>query len=133
MSTFAIRTCFLSIVLAILAMPAPRFAHAQASNTVFACVQVSSGQTRIVAAGEACRTTETRISWGIGGQKGDKGDAGAPGAKGDKGDPGTPGTPGTKGDPGTPGLLRNRHQSSRARQHAGERGGHHLALMADGS
>jgi hypothetical protein len=53
-----------------------------------------------------CRGTETRISWGIAGQKGDKGDTGAPGAKGDKGDPGTagakgdPGTPGARGDPG---------------------------------
>src|SRR5437868_330394 len=69
MSTFAIRTRFFSIAFAILVMAAPSFAHAQASNTVFACVQASSGQTRIVGANEMCRGTETRISWGIAGQK----------------------------------------------------------------
>jgi len=100
MSNLAIRTCFSCIAVAILVMAAP-FARAQASSVVYACVQSSSGQTRIVNASEACRTTETRMSWGIAGQKGDKGDkgdAGAPGAKGD------PGTPGAKGDPGTPGA-----------------------------
>jgi hypothetical protein len=72
-------------------------AHAQ---VIRACVQRSSLQVRIVGPTEACRSTETLVTWnqqGLKGDKGDQGDKGDKGDQGDKGDTGSSGTPGLSG------------------------------------
>src|SRR4051812_16763570 len=104
---FALRNRIALSVLASCAIFVPSLADAQGSNTVFTCVQNASGQIRIVAAGEACKSSETPASWNIVGPKGDKGDTGAPGPKGDKGDPGPKGDKGDKGDTGSTGATGN--------------------------
>jgi hypothetical protein len=66
-----------------------------ADGTVHGCYNLTNGALRVVAGAEACKSSESALSWN---QKGVKGDPGAPGA------PGAPGLPGTDGKDGTPGL-----------------------------
>ena len=52
MTASTLRNSLQAIGLACVVLVGPSFAAAQASNTIFACVQNSTGQTRIVAAGD---------------------------------------------------------------------------------
>lgn len=45
-------------------------AFAQAPQVLYACVQQSSQQVRIVGAGEPCRQTEVRVQWNVTGPAG---------------------------------------------------------------
>jgi hypothetical protein len=65
-----------------------------------------SGQLRLIAANESCKSNETLTTWNLQGAPGPQGPAGAAGPKGDPGAPGVPGaagTPGPKGDTGAAG------------------------------
>lgn len=55
---------------------------AQSADTIFACVNNSSGELKIVAAGATCHNHQTLISWGIVGPPGPAGPPGPPGATG---------------------------------------------------
>jgi hypothetical protein len=72
-------------------------------GTISGCYQQNNGQLRVVASGEACRSSEVAISWNQRGQQGDAGATGAPGAAGPQGAPGLPGSEGPQGPPGPPG------------------------------
>ena len=67
------------------------------------CAQKSSGQMRLIGAGEACRQTETLIVLNLQGAKGDKGDPGPAGPQGPRGETGAQGLKGEKGDAGPQG------------------------------
>lgn len=55
----------------------------QGSNeVVIACAKATNGNTRIVAAADECRNSETVITWNIEGPRGPKGEPGAPGVIG---------------------------------------------------
>jgi hypothetical protein len=68
---------------------------AAAQTSIRSCYGKTSGQLRIPAAGEPCKSSETEMSW-TSGEKGDKGD---------KGDPGPVGPAGPAGPPGDAGLT----------------------------
>ena len=57
-----------------------------ADGTITACVQKSSGVTKIVTPGSACQPSDTAVTFN---QTGSQGPAGAPGPKGDTGAKGT--------------------------------------------
>lgn len=61
--------------LALVATPA-----AQEPSVIHACVKLAQGQIRVVAAGEACRPSETPVLWNRTGPAGPAGPAGPPGA-----------------------------------------------------
>jgi hypothetical protein len=65
--------------------------HAQASNTIYACVNNSSGQVSIVSAGTVCPNNSTPKSWNIVGPTGATGPAGPTGATGPAGPAGVSG------------------------------------------
>jgi len=67
------------------------------AQEIRACGQ-TTGQLRIIGAGDTCKTNETLVLWNLQGPKGDKGD------KGDTGPDGPPGPKGDKGEPGAPGA-----------------------------
>jgi hypothetical protein len=83
--------------------PAP--ADAQSTNTViYACVQRSSLQVRIVAGPGECRGPEIPVAWNIVGPPGPQGPQGPEGPQGLQGPMGATGPQGPKGDTGEPGL-----------------------------
>src|SRR5436309_2300782 len=94
------RACVVAgLPLALLLVASPLTAMAQSSSgVVYACVQQSSAQVRIINATETCRQSETRVSWNIVGPEGPKGDPGPPGSQG------LPGAPGLQGPEGPSGL-----------------------------
>src|SRR5260221_9795465 len=129
-----LRPCFCHRVAfgVVLALASPTLAHAQASNTIYACVKTDGdhdgaggGLVRIVDAAESCKRNEARVRWSITGPQGPagptgpmgpigpfgpqgatgpQGPVGATGAQGPKGDPGQTGAQGPKGDPGQTGA-----------------------------
>ncbi len=82
--------------LAVFAQPG---VEAQAGNTIYACVNNSSGAVKIVAPGATCNNNETLRTWNI---VGPAGPAGPAGPEGPAGPPGTNGADGAQG-PGGPG------------------------------
>lgn len=106
---------------AAVAMKVATSSYADADGVYHGCVNSSSGQLRVLSAGDTCRNNEVAIDWSAHGQEGPqgpKGDTGATGpagpagpqgAKGDtgaqgaKGDTGASGAQGPKGDTGATG------------------------------
>lgn len=78
---------------------------APASPTLFACVQQSSGQLRLVSADEPCRSGEGRIQWLVGGSTGSAGPAGPAGPQGPAGVAGALGAAGLPGPVGPIGAT----------------------------
>ena len=87
-------------------------AYTDAQGVYHGCVNASSGNLRVLASGETCKSSEVAIDWnqvgpqgsqGIQGLKGDKGDQGIQGIQGLKGDQGIQGIQGLKGDKGDKG------------------------------
>lgn len=78
--------------LAVVAVPA-----VAAADVIDACVHQGNQQLRLVAATEACKPNETRISWNTAGPRGP---AGPTGPTGSAGPAGATGPTGAKGDPG---------------------------------
>jgi hypothetical protein len=76
-----------------------------ATNEIYACVQRSASQMRMVPSGEACKPNEDRVVWNVVGPQGPKGDKGDKGDRGDKGDPGEKGEKGDRGDVGPQGPI----------------------------
>src|SRR5438094_1791983 len=79
------------LVLPVLALPVTTSTADAQSSVVYACVQQSSQQARIVAATEVCREVEARMSWSIIGPQGAKGDSGPVGPQGPAGPQGPQG------------------------------------------
>ena len=71
--------------------------HAQAGNTIYACVNNSSGQVSIVAASTGCPQNSTQKSWNVIGPTGATGPAGPTGATGPAGSAGATGPAGPAG------------------------------------
>lgn len=74
---------------------------------ITACVGEGSTLVRLLMPGQACRPTESELSWNIQGPPGPQGPAGPAGSKGDpgpQGPAGPQGVPGPKGDPGPQGV-----------------------------
>ncbi len=82
---------------------APPAARGQGADAIYACVQKSSQQVRIVAASEACRSTETRVNWSVAGPAGPAGPTGPAGPIGATGPTGATGAPGPTGPTGATG------------------------------
>ena len=78
-------------------------AQAVPSNTVYACVNNSSGEVKIVAADTVCKNNATLQSWNIVGPDGAPGDTGPQGATGPQGDTGPQGATGATGATGPKG------------------------------
>src|SRR5262245_22868158 len=72
------------------------------AQTIYACVNATNGNTRIVSATEACRVPETRIQWNAG-QQGPQGPAGPQGPQGPQGATGPQGPQGEVGPQGPQG------------------------------
>jgi type VI protein secretion system component Hcp len=83
-------------------------AYASASGDpdprVNACVNVKSGNPRIVVPGVTCKKDEVLVTWAVRGPAGAKGDKGDTGEQGLKGEPGEKGEKGEKGDKGDTGA-----------------------------
>ena len=69
----------------------------EADGAVIQACAGPAGQLRVVAAHEACRKSETRLTWN---QQGSPGLPGLPGTDGEQGPQGQPGPPGPRGEPG---------------------------------
>ncbi len=76
-------------------------------TVIHACVG-PGGQLRVVAAEEACRKPETRLTWN---QQGSPGLPGLPGADGKQGPQGQPGPQGPQGEPGERGERGERGET----------------------
>jgi len=76
---------------------------AQTPNTIYACVN-SQGDTRLVAAGELCKSRERRVWWSVVGPAGPEGAPGPQGPAGPQGPQGVPGAEGSQGPVGPQGL-----------------------------
>ncbi len=77
-------------------------------EVIQACVEDTTGLTRIVAPGELCQPGEHTVTWSIQGPPGPPGAVGPPGpvgAAGPSGPAGPPGAPGPAGAPGPPGAT----------------------------
>ncbi len=94
-----------------------------ATDGTFTGCYRASGALRVIDASQACRATETRITWsqsgprgdrGAAGPKGDTGDVGAAGPKGDTGDAGPRGDVGLLGPRGDPGISTQYLHAERA-------------------
>ena len=72
-------------------------------GTISGCYQQNNGQLRVVASGEACRSSEVAISWNQKGQQGDAGAAGSVGPTGPQGPAGATGAAGPRGPEGPTG------------------------------
>ncbi|MBE0609035.1 MAG: collagen-like protein [Dehalococcoidia bacterium] len=99
---------FLGGALVIAAMAATGLAVADGeSESIYACVNNSSGTIFIVDADAGCKPNDTKIEWNKQGPRGEDGLPGAPGndgvagADGTDGIPGPPGEQGPQGEPGT--------------------------------
>lgn len=82
------------------------YALAPSSVVIEACVAKSSGAIRILRPGEACKGSETALSWNQEGPQGPAGIPGTPGVQGpagEDGEPGPEGPEGPEGDQGPPG------------------------------
>ena len=78
------------------------------SGVIYGCANPGNGNLRIVAATEACRPNETRVTLNIaGGGIGPTGAKGATGSTGSTGLTGSPGSPGATGATGNTGLTGN--------------------------
>ena len=88
-----------SLLVATTAMAAP------VSNTIAACVNVSSGAVRIVNSTAACVSGETGVTWALVGPTGPQGPAGPAGSTGPKGATGTTGAQGSAGPTGAAGAA----------------------------
>ncbi len=77
--------------------------EAQSVNTLFACVNNSSGAVHFVAAGSTCNDNETLTSWDIVGPQGPPGATGLTGATGPAGPAGATGPAGPAGATGPTG------------------------------
>ena len=73
---------------------------------IHACVQRSSGLTRIVRPGESCRASEKLVVWDVAGPAGPQGPAGPHGLDGPAG---PPGSEGPAGSPGLSGSAEGTH------------------------
>jgi hypothetical protein len=93
MNVFCARSSAIAIAVAtvgiLLAAPS-----SVAADTLYACVNKTNGNVRIVGGPADCRQPEVAVSWNTVGLQGPPGPPGAPGSPGA---PGTPGTPGTDG------------------------------------
>jgi hypothetical protein len=81
-------------------------ANNNSGNVIYACVNNSSGEVKIVAADTDCRETSTLVHWnqeGTPGMDGDDGSDGTDGVDGSDGVDGVDGTDGTDGENGDPG------------------------------
>jgi hypothetical protein len=76
-------------------------ANGNSGNVIYACVNNSSGEVKIVAADTVCREHSTLVHWN---QEGTPGNDGADGMDGTNGMNGTDGTDGTDGAPGISGY-----------------------------
>ena len=74
--------------------------HPQGVVTIFACVNNSTGTTRIVDSNTNCATGEHKAHWN---QQGPRGPQGTPGPQGPQGTPGPQGNPGPQGPAGPQG------------------------------
>jgi hypothetical protein len=98
------RTAFQwSALVAGVALVATAPGRAMAQGVVHACVQKSSGQVRVLAAGESCRATEVGVDWGLAGPRGAQGPAGPQGPTGPQGTQGPQGPQGAQGPQGPEG------------------------------
>lgn len=91
-----------SVAIAVAANP-----YTDAQGMYHGCVNASSGQLRVLAAGETCKNGETAIDWsqtGPPGPQGIQGEKGDRGPQGDKGDPGVQGAQGQQGPQGPAGV-----------------------------
>src|SRR5262245_1874046 len=85
-------------------LPLAAFAGAPpTSETVHACVQRFSGDTRIIAPGKSCRHNERLVIWNVAGPQGPPGPAGSPGTAGPAGPAGPEGPQGPQGPEGPQG------------------------------
>lgn len=80
---------------------------AAAQGPIYACVQKSSNQVRIVASAADCRNTETAVQWAVIGPPGPQGPAGPVGPQGPQGLQGPTGATGAAGPAGAPGAPGN--------------------------
>jgi hypothetical protein len=74
------------------------------SSTITACRNDQNGNLRIVADADACRTSESSLSWNAEGATGEAGPVGPAGPAGPQGPTGATGEPGAKGDTGPAGA-----------------------------
>jgi hypothetical protein len=85
-------------------------ASAQNSDVIYACVNQTNQQARIVGAADVCKNSETRVQWFVNGAPGPMGPmgpigpAGPAGATGQQGAVGATGAPGVQGPAGPQGL-----------------------------
>jgi type VI protein secretion system component Hcp len=86
-----------------LLVPGFSVASAQAADTIHACVQKHSGDTRIVKPGKPCRPSEQLVVWNVTGPQGPGGPSGPQGPQGAPGVPGLQGPEGAQGPPGPEG------------------------------
>ena len=112
---------------AAVAMKVATSSYADADGVYHGCVNSSSGQLRVLSAGDACRNNEVAIDWSAHGQEGPqgpKGDTGATGPagpagpQGAKGDTGAQGATGDTGATGAQGVRR----ATRVRRPVGAQG-----------
>lgn len=85
-------------------------ADARATQRIFSCVTVATGDLRIINADDTCGVGEERLAWnqrGLPGPRGKQGPKGATGATGPGGPQGPPGATGPQGVPGPQGLPGN--------------------------
>ena len=74
-------------------------------NTIYACAGNGSGNLRIVAVTEPCRSNETRVTWNATGPQGPQGAQGVAGPQGPVGPEGPAGPQGLAGPQGAPGAT----------------------------
>ena len=84
-------------------VPAFSVASAHAADTIHACVQKHSGDTRIVKPGQPCRPFEQLVVWNVTGPQGPSGPSGPQGVTGPQGPQGPDGPQGPQGAEGPPG------------------------------
>jgi hypothetical protein len=81
---------------------------ARAADQIFACVNTSSGEIKLVAPNAICRNNETLVVWNVVGPQGLIGPVGPPGPAGPAGPQGVQGPPGLAGAPGPQGPAGSR-------------------------
>ena len=103
----ALPSSLAGIVLCLGFIATPTSANAQ-GNTVYACVNNSSGEVKIVTSTTVCKNNETLKTWNVVGPTGaigPQGSAGTTGAIGPQGPAGTTGAIGPQGPAGTTGAI----------------------------
>jgi Collagen triple helix repeat (20 copies) len=78
---------------------------ARAADQIFACVNASSGEIKLVAPNATCKNNETSVVWNVVGPQGLIGPAGPPGPTGPIGPDGAQGPQGPAGPAGPQGPL----------------------------